>query len=80
MPDSLEQRELRILDLVETAYLRAWDPCSHEIYERLWRQAKKQFLVTDQTAADYAKMAREILRDPLRTQLELRRVRRIRKR
>jgi len=75
LPYPLDQRETNILDLVEFANLLDLDPWSDEAYRRLWRQAKRQFLVTDKTATDYAKLAIQILRDPLRTELELTRLR-----
>jgi len=75
LPNPLDQRETNILDLIEFANLLNLDPWSAEAYRRLWRQAKKQFFVTDKTAKDYAALAMRILRDPLRTELELRRLR-----
>jgi len=63
------------LELVEWAHLQGLNPHSKQTYRTLCREAKKQFLVTDDTAKDYAGLAMRVLSDQLRAALELERLR-----
>lgn len=70
MPSSLELRRQHILDLVE--YADASDlKNSLGIFSALYWRARTWFLVTDETAKDYANLATHIISDPIRTTLEL---------
>ena len=75
MPTSSQVREKRVLQLVEWARLGGLNSCSPRISRRLVSQAKKLFLVTDETAADYASLALRVLEDPLRSEIEIQRMR-----
>jgi hypothetical protein len=65
-------RTLSILELVEYGYLQGLDCRLDETHQTLFLRAKSSFLVTDNTANDYATLAIHILTDPIRTELELR--------
>lgn len=75
LPTPSERREKNILELVEWAQLQGLYPHSKQTYQTLCREAKKQFLVTDETAKDYAGLAMRVLADHMRAALELERMR-----
>lgn len=76
MPNPAEKRVYNILELVESAQIQGLDPDGSETFNLLYLEAKNSFLVTDSTAEDYAKSAMQILSDPIRTGLEINRLRR----
>ena len=75
MPTSSEVRERRILQLVEWACLSRLEATFPSIVRSLFDQAKELFLVTDETADDYSRLALKLLQDPLRCEIEVRRMR-----
>jgi hypothetical protein len=75
LPTPSERREKNILELVEWAQLQGLNPNSKQTHQILCREAKKQFLVTDETAKDYAGLAMRVLADDTRAALELNRMR-----
>ena len=76
--NQMSERERRISELVEVGDANRWDPHHPRTVSLLWREARQRFLTSEETSLDYAKLASQILQDPLMTAAVLLRFRGIR--
>ncbi len=73
-----DRRRKNILELTEYGQAASLNPKSTLAFHVLFKKAKDWFLVTDETASDYASLALHLLSNPARADGEVRALRKAR--